>query len=246
MIILTPTFNHTKGLEHLINIAPSDTKIYVCDNSDDNSIEKLCDLHNNISYFKNTSVGAIQNWNFALKKTKNEFVLFLHDDEYFSSQDLENILKISKDKKKIYFFKNKVIKNNKIINYGFSLNFKRYFLEKFNTLILFLNFIGPTSSYIFYNSSKNQILFDGKLRWLVDVDFMFRLFSNKNYEFLDITVNTHLKNHSITNNLGNTKLYIGFKESLYLKNKYQINLIKYLFYLIFSSFIKVIKKLTIV
>lgn len=245
MIILTPTFNHTKGLEHLLKTASSNTKIYVCDNSDNNSIEKLCESHYNIAYFKNKYVGAIQNWNFALKKTTNEFVLFLHDDEYFNSHDLENILKIPKDKKKIYFFKNKVFKNNKIINNGFNLNFKKYFLEKFDKLILFLNFIGPTSSYIFYNSSKNQILFDSKLRWLVDVDFMFRLFSNKNYEFLNITVNTHLKNNSITANLGYSKLFIGFKESLYLKKKYQINIIKYLFYLIFSLFIKVVKKLTI-
>jgi len=242
MLIATPTYNHSKGLENLIKVCPPYQKIYVFDNSSNELIRILCKQYANIKYFYSKKTNAINNWNYALSNSKDEFLLFLHDDEHLNEQDLKKLLSLEKDMKTIYFFKNNVFKKNIKIRSGFSLKFKLLLLKIFPKLILFMNFIGPTGSFIFYNNSNNQYFFDDKLEWLVDTDFFYRIFQKKKYSYLDISINTHLKNNSITSNLGFKKRILEIKESLYIKKKYKINSIKYFFYILFSVIFRLLNK----
>lgn len=242
MLIVTPTYNYSEGLVNLLEVCPKSQKIYVFDNSPNESIRILCKKYDNIRYFYSKKTNITNNWNYALSNSKDEFLLFLHDDEYINQKDLKKLLSLEKDRKTIYFFKNNVFKKNIKISSGFSLKFKLLLLKIFPKLILFMNFIGPTGSFIFYNNSNNQYFFDDRLVWLVDTDFFYRIFHKKKYSHLDISINTHLKTNSITSNLGFKKRILEIKELLYIKKKYKINFFKFFFYIIFSVTLRLLNK----
>ena len=106
-----------------------------------------------------------------------------------------------------------------------------------------MNIIGPTSANVFYHDLKNPHYYDQKLKWLVDVEFFYRVAQNKNLIFLPYKVRTNLKKKSLTYKLYKFDFKIYFKEIWYLKKKYKILLITFIFYLTISFILRLLKKI---
>ena len=74
------------------------------------------------------------------------------------------------------------------------------------------------------------------------MDLFYRVISKKNCELIPIVVNTQIKKRSITNLNIKNKYITELKEYLYFKKKYQINIIKFILYYLFSIIFRVYLK----
>jgi len=244
MFFVFPTHNNIEGLKKFFKFNYFNSNIIVSDSSNNNLVKKFCKNHKKISYYKNSYDIASKNWNYALSKVpQGNHVLIIHDDEYLNFDDFYSIKKIKKKTDEIYLLKYQVYSNNKKINVSFHPKVQNLLLTYLPKISLFMNIIGPTGAYIFFQNIKNEHLYDENLEWLVDVDFFYRVSKNKKIIFLNEKICTNLKVSSLTKNLANKKSYIYFREVLYLKKKYKLGVFEFFFYLILSFILRSTKKL---
>lgn len=239
MKFLLPTYNNTQGLKKLIRHTNKNDEILINDNSLNDKIQKISKKFKNIKYERNYPDGALNNWNNILNRAINQFVIIVHDDEFFLKADIDKLKSLKKEKGYVYILKYKVFNKKKIINQSINDKLRYFLITKFPKLCLFVNFIGPTSSYIFYNK---QFQYDKNLNWLVDMDFFYKLIKNKNIKMVPITVNTEVKKNSITNLSIQNKYVTELKEFLYFKKKYRISFIVFILYYFFSLILRLYLK----
>ena len=245
MIFIFPTHNYTEGLKKFIKFNFSNSNIIVSDSSKNNEIEKLCQNFTWINYFRTKYNVAAENWNFALSNTKkSSHLILIHDDEYINHNDFNKIKDLKKTPNEIYLLKSIVYRNNKKIKNNFPTFFQKFLLVNFPKIILFFNFIGPTGAYIFYQNNNNRLYYDTNLKWLVDIEFFYRISRNKKIIFLNNTVRTDLKEKSLTSEIVKKNSLIYFKELLYIKKKYRINNIEFILYLILSLIFRLMKRIS--
>ena len=240
MIILTPTCDYIDGVEVILSSTKSSHQVLISDNSKTKDIEILCKKYNHVQYFYNPPKGYVDNFNNLLLMTRNKFVCLIADNEFINSSDLQKLNLINFKNDTVYFMNFEVTKNSKVLNKGLPIIFKKILIHFFPKILLFFNFIGPTASYIYYNSQEQY--YDSYLKWYVDTDFLYRIIKSKKFEFLNIVVNSPIKLNSLTDNLEN-KFIISIKESFYLKKKYHINYLEFVFCFCLSIFFRVILKI---
>lgn len=243
--ILIPTKDYKIGLQRIIkNISEKNSKIkiIISDDSTNNEIEKYIKKLNfsNISYSRNAkTLGLAGNFNKLLKQCKSRYLMFIHHDDYINDR---------------YFFYKlfRLIKNNKypdiisidteVENLGtkkksWHINyFLRYFLNLISKkYILKRNYFGPLSSLIIKNI--NLPLFDNKLKWLVDVDFYYRVLLGRKIIFTDILNIKSEANHkySATFKMRKHIKKIHKQEYKYLREKYKFSFFNNFFF-IFDKF----------
>ena len=243
MIIILPTFEYTDGIKSFLSIKNKSDRVFVSDASKKNKIFNLVKSDKRIKYIRNYPLGPVENWNTALLNIASDHVLILHDDEYFDVYDYNQLIKIKKKPENIYLLRYEVFENSKKVNTAFPQIIQKFFLENIPKITLFMNIIGPTSANVFYHDLKNPHYYDQKLKWLVDVEFFYRVAQNKNLIFLPYKVRTNLKKKSLTYKLYKFDFKIYFKEIWYLKKKYKILLITFIFYLTISFILRLLKKI---
>ena len=179
MIIILPTFEYTKGIKSFLSIKNKSDKVIVSDASKKNTIYDLVKSDKRIKYIRNYPFGPVENWNAALHNIISDYVLILLDDEYFDVYNYNKLLKIKKKPENIYMLCYEVFENSKKVNTAFPQIIQKFFLENIPKIVLFINIIGPTAANVFYNDSKSPHYYDQKLKWLVDVEFFYRISQNK-------------------------------------------------------------------
>jgi glycosyltransferase involved in cell wall biosynthesis len=186
--ICIPTYKQVEYLRKtLISIKEQtfiDYELIVSDDSADDSVFNLLqdfDFKGKLKYFKNSpALGSPANWNFAITHATGEYIKILHHDDFFTSS--ESLAKYVK-----------LLDQNPSSSFAFSgteielLSLKmkkihRCSAKKIQKMVaypetlLFSNYIGAPSATIFRNSK--EILFDVKLKWLVDVDWYIQKIRN--------------------------------------------------------------------
>ena len=228
--ILVPTKNYTLGIKRILNyfssIDTTNIEIIISDDSSNNSIKKIVKKFKkrvSLKYYKNyPALGLSGNWNRLLGLSNAKYVMFLHNDDFITQKNffykLNKIIQIQKFPDIVSVATN-IIKKNEQKKHITS--FLRFFLHKFNSYILRRNFIGPMSSVIIKN--QNLPKFNLKLRWLIDVEFLYKL-RKRNWIFTDeLIVNSEYNNpHS-----QHRKNFIKIKEILreeyvYISRKFKI------------------------
>lgn len=139
--------------------------------------------------------GAVLNWN-SLVDLADEYFILLHQDEFL----VESV-----EKKKHHQFNNAYV-------YVADLHVKRsgwryilparlrcYLINNFPSLILHVNFIGPTASLIIPRCEER---FNQDLKWLVDVEFYYRL--TKKYTFKPHSIFSVVSDSDIQNSITNS------------------------------------------
>ncbi len=178
--IVIPAYNNLdllkRALDSVLKQKDVTYEIIIVDDSTTNIIEEyiICLNNASIRYFHNRpSLGAVPNWNYGLSLTKGNYVILLHHDEAFDSEEhllsLKNIMSncdISVSDIVVYVEGKE--RRNLIIK-----NFKRLMLA-FPIISFVINAVGPTACLCI---KKDCIIpFNDNLKWLVDVEWYYRLF----------------------------------------------------------------------
>ena len=136
----------------------------------------------------------MKNWNYLLSQLNESHFILIHQDEEIVIKD--NFSKASLNPDTVYVCDLDIKRANKCIY--LPSNLRVYLINKFPSLIFRVNFIGPTASLII---PKNSLRFNEELKWLVDVDYYYRLrmkYRFKSVHGLCIISNTEI-GQSITN-----------------------------------------------
>lgn len=203
--ICIPVYEQLKYVRRLLDsIVIQEYKhieVIVSDDSPNNKIENLCAEYQSklsIRYFKHQpSLKTPKNWNFALDQAQGEFIMLMHQDDYFAKPNSINT------------FLNE-FRKNKNLGFAFSKNTPMYDNGKFvggvrrdkkiiNDLknkvdyLVDIFVIGPPSNVMI--SKRIQTRYDERFIWLVDVDYCVRMIeSGVEYAYINehlVTIGMH-------------------------------------------------------
>jgi glycosyltransferase involved in cell wall biosynthesis len=229
--ICIPTYVQThflkKCLDSVFRQTYTNYEVIISDDTPDNSLKKFLDANypdKKINYYHHAlSLGSPANWNFAISKAQGEYIKILHHDDYFTSEN-------SLDK----FVS--TLQNNAQCDFCFSLSHVQNqvseslsttsvssemikLIKKNPTQLISGNVMGSPSATM---HRKMPIVYDEKLKWLVDVDFYITcLFRNTNFCFINepLITTTNEAQHQITNTCLNNP-QVELFEYCYLVDKY--------------------------
>ncbi|MDB2524202.1 glycosyltransferase [Amylibacter sp.] len=188
LTVLLPNYNDLSGfirnydqLKTQKNYKVGTVSFLISDDSNDNKIyehysEKISG-DKQFSYCQGPKFGAVSNWNSCIEQVDSVYTMFLHHDEYISSEYfLSGITKIldsnTYDLIILPLVKDK--NGRKFCHYPRLL--KRIFI-KFPFLLFSCNPFGSPSIIIFRNKISEG--FDENLRWMVDVEWYFRFLKKR-------------------------------------------------------------------
>ena len=179
--ICIPSFNSVKLLSRSIkSIQKQSFNDYEIIISDDSQDENILIFYNSlkdkrINYFKHKSViNATENWNFALIKAKGKYKILLHHDDYFSNNlILEGIHNdfLNNGEMMVYFLN--FINEDKFSKFYYG-KFSIDQIFKYPETLVYVNYFSTPSCLVL--NQKVNLLYNEKLKWLVDVDLYSRLF----------------------------------------------------------------------
>lgn len=172
----------------------------------ENYIEQLKPLfNNNLFYHRNVPAkGTPGNWNCAMDYANGELIHLLHHDDYYSSPNsIEMMVIAAEEQPGVNVFVGEVISQNIATGEFKKLEVTESFLRKVKSnpkVVFFANLIGPPSIVFFRKTAKAY--FDVKMKWLVDMEYYYRLFNaNPNWSFMRKPFVTSINNaeHNVTN-----------------------------------------------
>ena len=222
--VCIPCFNQTEYLKRtLASVIEQDypeMEIIVSDDSTNDEVKKLVsslDSQIKIKYFRNfPSLGPAKNWNHCIKIASSDWIKILHHDDWLNGKDALYKFMQAGSKFNSFLFSSAVsfnVKDDIKFNHIPPVDF----LEdlKTNPAVLFKhNLLGPPSSTLFNRNAA--VLFDERMKWLVDVDFYIHMlkYSSGKFTFIDETLITSVNhaNHNVTKDSNNpeTELYEYF------------------------------------
>ena len=210
--ILIPAYEYRNGIQRILSgiiecdindlkkieiIIGDDSKEKIINNKEINFYKKVIP---NFQYIFNKKKNSINNWNNLIKISRGEFFWLLHHDEIINNpkKSIKNILNHLSIKKKIYLlplFKSKTYKfllSKLIISTQHTPNNKliKFFIDN-SFLFFYFNILGPPSSLIV--SSQIDIKYRNDLKWLVDVDYYYRIFKFINFKKVKIFSSKDIK-----------------------------------------------------
>ena len=225
--VIIPSFNNLtlfeKSLNSVIRQKNIILEIIIVDDSHTDKIEEYIRTlnDNRILYYKNRpSKGAVKNWNFGLELANGNYITILHHDEYYGDpiNQLSKLFKNSKNYDILISKINVIRPDSTIYQLPIYDSIRFFVLNYIPSFLFFYNFIGPVSCVIFKNDK--MIFFNIDMKWLVDVEWYYRLFSNKKIKYFNQSKIYSILAHDekITNNINPEKEYD--KDFLILHEKY--------------------------
>ncbi|WP_084435654.1 glycosyltransferase family 2 protein [Desulfomicrobium escambiense] len=243
--ILVPLYNYYDGILRIVKFLDeedlSEVEVIVLDDSDNPDeqlrIQKLLINYKHFIKYRHNhvSLGPVINWNALLDMASADYIILMHHDEFLLSKKfIKNAIdRIENIKFDVGIFNCFLMRGSNIYKQHLSISL-RYLFYKFLPIYIFKrNFIGPTASLIVKRSLCER--FDSNLRWLVDVDWYYRLaIKTRNIVFFkDIAVCSEIDaNNSITRKIKFDLPHILKSEEIYLSKKYNKS---FLFFLTGSS-----------
>lgn len=190
--VLIPAYDDSTGVKRILDLVYRELswglslECIVSDDSRSSDVENMVLGHpisefDSFRFIRNSpSLGATTNWNFLLDSSTGNFVLFMHHDEFpyeirFFSR-LVKLLKIS------YHSDVVILKScvQTIIPNKFRSHVPLWVARLYFSLgrgsIMRRNFIGSPSNVCVRRACLKK--FDTRLKWLVDVDWYYRVFAN--------------------------------------------------------------------
>ncbi len=219
--ICIPAYKRIEYLQRLLQSitdqSHTDFEVVVTDDSPDESVKDLCHQYQNqfpLFYYWNAQpLGTPENWNQAVSKAKGKWIKLMHDDDWFLDG---NSLRTFVDKAEnnpgssFVFSAYRNVYSGKIVSYKeiFPNSFLYRMLLKNPAILLSGNIIGPPSCVI-YKQNEN-IWFDKRLKWLVDIDFYMRYLSNTKPVYIpSVLVNIGISETQVTKeSFGNRNIEI--------------------------------------
>ncbi len=227
----------------------TDFEVIITDDSNDSSVEVLAKTYlNNFSllYIKNEkTLGTPENWNEAIRHAKGEWIKLMHDDDWLAhAGSLSAFADAVKQSPSSSFFYSAYI--NVFENSGKQVpvyinSFRKRKLQQNPVTLFSRNVIGPPSVTLVRNDKK--IWYDGKTKWVVDIDFYIGFLENNLPFYIDkllvkVGINEEQVTHS-TFRVANVEI----PENFYLLNKVGIKNLREL--LIYDAWWRMMRNLKI-
>ena len=152
-----------------------------------------------IQYYRNIpALGSPKNWNSAIDRSKGDFFMLVHQDDWFENPQALSIF-VSALTKNPYasfaFCKNIAQKANGEYMVLQAIPSLLYKLKSFPNRLLLAQVMGPPSNVMLKAEVKSVVRYDEKFIWLVDVDYNSRLIkAGYDYVYLDqhlVTIGLH-------------------------------------------------------
>lgn len=228
--VLIPCYNRPdflkKALDSILEQSFQEFEIIIADDSTNEDCLNLLKQYNDtrIKYFHNQSpLGSPKNWNFAISKSCGEYIKFLHYDDWFIHKKSLELFVTALDENPNSDF---AFSQSVDININTLSETTHDFSDKIENIredVFYLfpnNVIGAPSTTIYRN--KYNLLFDEKLKWVVDIDFYLQiLLKNEDFVYIPETlVAIGLSNEQITNQCVSNK-EVELFEWNYLYKKYE-------------------------
>ena len=192
--IVIPTFNDLGLLKNALDSVLKQTyknfEVIIVDDSTTDDILKYFEsgkvVNDRVIYLKNNpSKGAVSNWNYGISKANGIYIILLHHDEAFSTNNILNDLTVQlKENDYDCIILNKIVIKNGV---RYAVNFNTFIANiiynYFPSILYIMNIVGPCACVVF----KKQIFieFDSNLKWYVDVDWYYRLFRTHKIRYND-------------------------------------------------------------
>lgn len=233
--ILIPAYCYAEGVIRIFKKLSSKKnqlfEIIINDDSSNNEIELFIadwalKKEINLSYIRNQpALGAAGNWNSLLDKAKGEYCLLLHHDEFLLSEDFLNslIYILEQYQHTDVFLLNCILATEDGSHYRqhVPMWLRSLVIKKFPEYLFCRNVVGPTSSLVIRRNLYPR--FDISLRWLIDVDLYYRIFSTAKVikTCSNLSIGSLLgRPDSITANLKSSLKVIALHEITYLHLKH--------------------------
>lgn len=147
-------------LNSLWNQSFQSFEIVVTDNSDDDTLQEICEFYGGIRYYKNPRKGMATNTNAAILRSKGELIKILYLDDYLIHDEvLKEIVETSEED------------GTNWIICGADNNTNPYWTDDIETGN---NKLGSPSALTIKNDKPP--LFDEKLSWMLDVVYYKKLY----------------------------------------------------------------------
>ncbi len=231
--ICVPAYKQTEFLKECLDSIANQTysnyELIVTDDTSGDIVANLVQNYKDIfgdrlKYYHNEKPhGSPGNWNYSLDKATGDLVQLMHHDDFYSNPDsLQLFVDRALKNPGINIFASEVYSKNAATG---ELTITRLDNHNLNILkndfkrIFYANLIGPPSVFML---RRNKIRFDSRMKWLVDMEYYFRIFEKfKKWEYINIPLVTSINNanHNVTNEcIENPDVEIF--EHLYFYNKH--------------------------
>lgn len=184
--VVIPAYNEVflfeRCLHSVLGQASVQVEVVVVDDSTTNEISlsvKRIDAGARVRYLEGARSGnAVDNWNRGLDAATSPWVILMHQDEYFVSKDsLREFLEHGERAgKPVVIGTCRVVSVVRASAFGVVSRAAAIFAMPAWTLLA-VNWIGPTACVLFRSDLRMRL--DPSLKYLVDVDFYFRLLSRQ-------------------------------------------------------------------
>ena len=181
--IIIPTYNQLpllkRALESVLHQQGADYEVIVTDDSDNEDIAEYTQSIDNqsVKYFYHKSTGrAADNWNFGLSKAEGQYVIVMHHDEAMASSNHLSLMAQALTDADVAIADIEVMNGGKQSSRWLSHLTKKLCCKHPEWLFL-QNAIGPTACIAFRYQQLQP--FNPKLRWLVDIEWYYRLLKGK-------------------------------------------------------------------
>ena len=190
--VCIPAYNQVEHLKQTIDSilrqTYTDYEVIITDDSRNDMVKNFIDSYDvpgKIKYYKNKEqLGTPENWNEAIRKSSGEYIKILHHDDWLNYDDsLEKyVALLDKNPGTDFAFSATQAIDPRKSNWVHSITAGDLEGLRDNPLLLYQNnLIGAPSNCIF---RRGKLLFDPKLKWLVDIEFYIRqLTANKNIAY---------------------------------------------------------------
>jgi glycosyltransferase involved in cell wall biosynthesis len=239
--ICIPTYNGEQYLAECINSCLNQTftdyEIIICDDGSNDKTISIIESYKNpkIKLFKNKeNLGLVGNWNKCIDLSSGQWIKFVFQDDFITSDCLEVFASAIEEKDQIITSKRNFILPEKAsddyVNYyskevrtleNTSANKTDYFSPKLISKIaiqnMCMNFIGEPSLMMFRKSAIDKLgLFNASLKQICDLEFALRLSSNFGLKYIPKQVcafRVHA-NSTTSNNVSNKFFELHYIEPI--------------------------------
>jgi glycosyltransferase involved in cell wall biosynthesis len=227
--VCIPAYKRTAYVRRLLDSISiqtmKDFEVVLTDDSGDDEVQKLVDSYRNqfeIRYFRNDRpLGTPENWNESIRKANGKWIKMMHDDDWFSSPgSLQGFAeRIAESNGPSFIFS---AFNNVTLDTGEQESRRAdpsvvKMLRKDPATLFAGNLIGPPS--VVLHKNDRRVLYDSKLKWLVDIDFYIRSLSGHSPSYIDqVLINVGIGEQQVTTDCF-LQRPVEIPENFYLLNK---------------------------
>ena len=196
--IILPCYNDLTllqgALTSVLQQKDIDYEVIITDDSTEDKIDqyiqglKLQDIY---YYRHQQGIGAADNWNYGLEKATGKYVILMHHDEEMVQDDyLKRISLLMSSGTDIVISQVNVIVNGHRNKQSFLCRWLKSFVCKHPAYLFLMNVIGPCACLTIRREHLQD--FNTNLRWLVDVEWYYRMLRGKKF-VLDksLSINSH-------------------------------------------------------